>query len=343
MGGNPRAGSSPASAIEFWLLQQIRFHDSGLRELLFKLPVRPMSQVVPTNVLEQAAQLENRVAKARALEVTLTQEYLQTKRIARAARLRYSYRRLQQWVRIPAKVYSLWPVGILIVAPLFLGQLVVMVAALFMGVGWPAFLMGFVAAAVTALVLGNIFWGTSDSELHLQVEQSRLGLRKSQEALNRFHAEVEEVKNSLLADTQLLRSLRQSLNWIQEELLRKNWKAMRDSEWEHFLADVFRAIGWEAFVMGKSGDQGVDLIVTQGDRRYAIQAKGYHHSVSNKAVQEAVAGMNYHGCTACAVITNSVFTRSAIELAASNCCVLVGEADIPALVRGQLFPFEVQG
>ena len=85
-----------------------------------------------------------------------------------------------------------------------------------------------------------------------------------------------------------------------------------------------------------TGDQGVDLVVEKGVSRYAIQAKGYHNSVGNGAVQAAVAGMAHYRCNACAVITNSRFTVSAEELALSNLCKLIGEDQIPALVLGRL-------
>ena len=111
---------------------------------------------------------------------------------------------------------------------------------------------------------------------------------------------------------------------------------MRGPEWEAFLADVFHLLGGVIEATGKSGDQGVDLIVNFGHRRYAVQAKGYVSSVGNSAIQEAVAGMAHYRCNCSAVITNSSFTAGAIALAESNCCLLIGEDQIPALVLGEL-------
>ena len=111
---------------------------------------------------------------------------------------------------------------------------------------------------------------------------------------------------------------------------------MRGAEWEAFLADAFHLLGGIIEPTGKSGDQGVDLIVEIGARRYAIQAKGYVSSVGNSAIQEAVAGMAHYRCNCSAVITNSRFTAGAVALAESNCCLLIGEDEIPALVLGRL-------
>jgi restriction system protein len=127
-----------------------------------------------------------------------------------------------------------------------------------------------------------------------------------------------------------------SVQYEREELLRENWRAMRDVEWEQFLARAFRLLGATVETARVIGDQGVDFVVEKGSLRYAIQAKGYHNSVGNAAVQAAVAGMAHYRCNACAVITNSRFTASAEELAASNRCKLIGAEQIPALVLGKL-------
>jgi restriction system protein len=111
---------------------------------------------------------------------------------------------------------------------------------------------------------------------------------------------------------------------------------MRDIEWEEFLERAFRLLGATVETTRVTGDQGVDLVVEKGALRYAIQAKGYHNSVGNAAVQAAVAGMAHYRCNACAVITNSRFTTSAEELALSNRCRLIDEEQIPALVLGKL-------
>ncbi len=155
-------------------------------------------------------------------------------------------------------------------------------------------------------------------------------------AVNRLHAELSDVRRLLQTDAQSLDAIRQSLQFQRETLLQENWKAMRGPEWEDFLVRVFRLLGAAVEPTGTSGDQGVDLIVTLGPQRYAIQAKGYVSSVGNGAVQEAVAGMAHYRCNACAVITNSRFTTGAIALAESNRCRLIGEDEVPSLVMGNL-------
>jgi restriction endonuclease Mrr len=145
--------------------------------------------------------------------------------------------------------------------------------------------------------------------------------------------------------TELQREIRdaEKINSIQlrrERLVRMNWKAMRGPELEGFLGAVFVELGYVVEMVGAAGDQGVDLIATKETYRFAIQSKGYVDSVSNAAVQEAFAGMTYHGCQACVVITNSRFTSSAVELARRTNCTLIDEDRLPALIRGEFDLFE---
>ncbi len=69
-----------------------------------------------------------------------------------------------------------------------------------------------------------------------------------------------------------------------------------------------------------TGDQGADLIVSKHAHRVAIQVKGYFSSVSNSAVQEAHTAKDYYHCDASVVITNSLFTSGAKDLASRVGC-----------------------
>ena len=119
-------------------------------------------------------------------------------------------------------------------------------------------------------------------------------------------------------------------------LYARNWRAMRDIPFENYLEEVCIALGYSVETTNVSGDQGVDLVVTRGVLRMAIQVKGYHNSVGNAAVQQAFAGMAFYECDACAVITNSRFTTGAIELAESTNCLLIHEDNFREFVMGRL-------
>lgn len=89
-------------------------------------------------------------------------------------------------------------------------------------------------------------------------------------------------------------------------------------QFEMFCEDKLKKEGWEVSRTKGSGDQGVDLIIKNTNRMVAVQCKKSKTAISNKAVQEVVAGMKYYGADQGLVITNSKYTKSAILLADAN-------------------------
>lgn len=91
---------------------------------------------------------------------------------------------------------------------------------------------------------------------------------------------------------------------------------MTGREFEEHCAGYLKRRGFKRIEMTKaSGDQGVDILARRKGKTYAIQCKFYQKPVGNKAVQEAYAGMQYYDCDKGMVMTNSTFTKGAIELA----------------------------
>ncbi|WP_318503071.1 restriction endonuclease [Bacillus sp. T3] len=97
---------------------------------------------------------------------------------------------------------------------------------------------------------------------------------------------------------------------------------MSGYEFEDFLGDFFSQRGYKVLPTGYSQDQGIDLIIEKDGKRIGVQAKCYSNPVGNKAIQETVAGINYHNCTHGMVITNSSYTRQALDLASKNNIIL---------------------
>lgn len=164
------------------------------------------------------------------------------------------------------------------------------------------------------------------SELHaLSSEQVTL-----EEALKRVTLDLES------ADA----SYRQTLLAFQSRINRlrsTDWRVLQAIPFENFLAEIFLEWGYEVEKTQASWDQGVDLIISKGGIRIAIQAKGYLDStVGNDAVQQAHTGMTIYRCQRCAVITNSTFTPSARQAAAAVGCVLIDGESVPLLIEGQL-------
>jgi len=128
-------------------------------------------------------------------------------------------------------------------------------------------------------------------------------------------------------------------------LLEEDWRSLTDKDFEYFLKDVFETLGYKVKPTGKTGDMGIDLVVTaygkkRGVQKLGVQAKGWTRNVGNDAVQQAHTGKDYYNCDACAVITNSGFTNAAIELARVVGCRLIDGGEIPSLIRGRIALFE---
>lgn len=87
---------------------------------------------------------------------------------------------------------------------------------------------------------------------------------------------------------------------------------------EKYLEALFNKLGYRVERTQYVGDYGADLITQKDGVRTVIQAKRYKQKVGIKSVQEAVAAKGKYNCTNAMVVTNSFFTKAAIELAEAN-------------------------
>lgn len=99
-------------------------------------------------------------------------------------------------------------------------------------------------------------------------------------------------------------------------------------EFENFLKIILEKMGYSVENTKLSGDQGADLIAQKFGEKIVIQAKRYKGKVGNKAVQEVVASIAHYDANRGIVVTNSEFTKSAIELAHSNNIKLIDRAKL---------------
>lgn len=107
---------------------------------------------------------------------------------------------------------------------------------------------------------------------------------------------------------------------------------MSPYEYEHFCADIFKKAGWKADVTKGSSDQGVDITISKNNEIHVVQCKKFSKQVSNKAVQEVVAGIKHYNALSGVVVAPNGFTKSAISLAKSNNIKLIHHSEIYKLV-----------
>ena len=84
---------------------------------------------------------------------------------------------------------------------------------------------------------------------------------------------------------------------------------------EIWCEEMLKERGWQCESTAKSGDQGADIIARRGPLTIVFQCKDYKSSVGNDAVQQINAAKTFYRADLAAVITNSKYTSSAIQLA----------------------------
>ena len=143
---------------------------------------------------------------------------------------------------------------------------------------------------------------------------AQLSLRQfDYEILEKAHAQIQAKERTREIEAALLQRRK-----VKRKVTIEDVDEMTGEDFEIFLKTVFEKLGYKVEHIGETGDQGGDLIVTKKGLRTVVQAKRHSSNVSNSAIQEVVAAIRHYDCKNALVVTNSSFTKSAVELAKSN-------------------------
>ena len=107
-----------------------------------------------------------------------------------------------------------------------------------------------------------------------------------------------------------------------------NIDTMEGLDFEKYVASILKKQGYSNIRLTEQFDYGVDIIATKDGIRWGIQVKRYSGLVKAEAVRQVVTGLRVYGCDRAMVITNSFFSRVAVQLADSNDCVLIDRDDL---------------
>ena len=103
---------------------------------------------------------------------------------------------------------------------------------------------------------------------------------------------------------------------------------------EEFLYYFFRNLKFDVKRTKTSRDYGADLILNYKDMTIVIQCKLYfNHNVGNSAIQEITTAKDYYLADKGVVITNSFFTKSAINLGKSSNIGLIDRIQFDNLLK----------
>ncbi len=101
------------------------------------------------------------------------------------------------------------------------------------------------------------------------------------------------------------------------------WDRMDGLEFENQIKEWLVRCGYGPVKKTEYFDQGVDLIAAKKGSVIGVQVKRSAKPVGVSAIRAAVTGLKSYGCNQAMVVTNSTFTRSAINLAELNNCQLI--------------------
>jgi len=147
-------------------------------------------------------------------------------------------------------------------------------------------------------------------------------------------------KGVISKDNDVFDLLRFYIQKKEEQLTRESIKkqpqkfeSLTGEEFEKLLYRLFEAMGYKVEWIGKTGDQGGDLIANKSGERILIQAKCYRdRPTGNEAVQQVVGAMKYYDCNKTMVVTTSYFTDEAIALAKANNVELISKEQLQEML-----------
>lgn len=97
---------------------------------------------------------------------------------------------------------------------------------------------------------------------------------------------------------------------------------------EKYVAELLKNQGFTHVTLTEKYDLGIDVIADRDGERWGIQVKRNRGKTKAESVRAAVTALTHYKCTRAMVISNSLFTGSAKQLAQSNACVLVDRAQL---------------
>ena len=162
--------------------------------------------------------------------------------------------------------------------------------------------------------------------IYLELIYELLGTLKGNEIISLFVSltKIRNDVNEYIENKKLLQERERYLNCnfdkernLENEKLKLSL-VYNGIQFEQYLKNLFEKLGYLVEVTKSTGDQGADLILTKNNEKTVVQAKFYSSSVGNKAVQEVVAALKFYNADKGMVVTNSYYTKSAIELAEAN-------------------------
>lgn len=169
-----------------------------------------------------------------------------------------------------------------------------------------------------------------------------MALRK----LARYDEAIVEIQKAIVIDqseeASELRFLGNNLKLVKQELAQIKAVARRmhiekegafnlvktGAEYENFICGIIRRQGISCKRVGQAGDYGADVLATLKNGTLVIQCKFYSSPVGYDAVQQVYTAKSIYNGSWCCVVTNTTFTRQAIDAGRKLGVKLLSHIDI---------------
>jgi F0F1-type ATP synthase assembly protein I len=280
-----------------------------------------------TQLNHQIVELESEVARLQSEKVAVAKD------VGQAAR-RLHYLNVVQRLRAPAAKFEAWPIAVLAIGGVLVGILLLVLVSLVTG-SFPLALLAFIIGlGIGAAIFAALLYRPPDTQLPGAIAEAENASRLANARLKEKTARLTETNERLQKLIAERHDQMASGKLQRAALLQRNWKAMRDIEWEDFVVEVCRTHGADVERMGHRGDLDANLIAAFGTRRVAIMTQGEGHVVDSASIQKSLAARERYGCDSCAVIVNRRFTGAAQDFAKRNGCSAIGLSEFPDFVLG---------
>lgn len=132
------------------------------------------------------------------------------------------------------------------------------------------------------------------------------------------------------------RKFKKGEKWRSDQDLIRWLRGMNPTDFEIYISDLFRRLGYKTEVVGGSHDGGVDVIAEKDGVKHYIQCKKYfgHRQVGSPEVREFYGALADHfGNGEGWFITTNKFTPEAEKFAADKPIVLINQFKLAEYVR----------
>jgi hypothetical protein len=255
------------------------------------------------------------------------------KNVAKGRR-RMRYVQLASAMRRPKAQFNLWPLAVMFLGPLICGIALLVITDLLTNsypVSFFAFLLGIIAGVG---LFASLVYHPPDTLLPEMIAEAESHLKLADARLKEKVERITETKQRLERLVDERRDQIASGKLQKAALLQRNWKSMRETEWQDFVVEVCRTLGAKVDRVAHVDD--ATLIADFGTRRVAVLTCSDDHNVSSATIHQAIAAREHHHSDSCAVIINRRFTGAAQDFAQRNNCTAIGAGEFPDFVMGKI-------